>query len=109
MTRARVRLDRAGVRQVLASYSGVRRMVSAAADQVGAVVRAQAHQADSPGQDSGVDISGDVIVETASGYDGRPVGVVTIRHPAGAAMQAKYGVLTRAVGVLGRGADWRPH
>jgi hypothetical protein len=106
MARVQVRLDHAGVRQVLAS-SGVRSMVADAAEQVGAAVRAQGRQAHSPGRDMGVDLAGDTEVRTAINHDGRPVGLVTVRHPAGIAMQAKYGVLTRAVRSLG-GADWNP-
>lgn len=108
MARVRVRLDQAGIRQMLSTYPGVRRMVADAAEEVGAAVRAQGRQAHSPGQDSGVDLTGDTDVRTAIGHDGRPVGLVTIRHPAGMAMQAKYGVLTRAVRTLGGGAEWTP-
>lgn len=108
MARMRVRLDHVGIRQVLSSYPGVRSMVDEAAETVGGAVRSQGRVAASPGRDMGVDLTGDTEVRTAIGYDGRPVGLVSIRHPAGVAMQAKHGVLTRAVRALGRGASWNP-
>ena len=108
MARVRVRLDHAGIRQVLSSYPGVRSMADDAAEKVGGAVRAQGLIADSPGREMGVDLTGDTEVRSAIGHDGRPVGLVSIRHPAGVAMQAKHGVLTRAVRVLGGGASWNP-
>lgn len=36
-----------------------------------------------------------VEVEHKNGYDGRPVGLVSIAHPSGLARQAKDGVMTR--------------
>ena len=108
MARVRVTLDPIGIRQILSTYPGIKQIVDQAADDVGAAVKAQRQVADSPGRDSGVDLDGDTEVRSAIGHDGRPVGLVSILHPAGVAMQAKYGVMTTAVRTLGGGASWNP-
>lgn len=105
--RVRVRLDPAGIRQVLQS-APMRAMVAQAGEQAATAVRAQGRIARSGAQSSGPDITGSVrVVVGSSGYDGRPVAQVSITHPAGVAMQAKHGVMTRAIRAL-PGADWNP-
>lgn len=108
MARVRVRLDHAGIRQVLQS-GPVRSMVADAGERAAEAIRAQGRLARSGAQESGPDISGDVTVRPGvGGYDQRPVSIVTIAHPAGVAMQAKHGVMTKAVRALGGGVSWNP-
>ena len=108
MTRVQVRLDHAGIRQVLRS-GPMRAMVNAAGEQAAQAVRAQGRMARSGAQASGPDISGDVMVRPAvGGYDGRPVAIVTVAHPAALAMQARHGTITRAIRAMGAGVSWNP-
>lgn len=107
MARVQVRLDPAGIRQILQS-APMRAMVVEAGDRLATAVRAQGRLARSGAQSSGPDITGAVrVVVGTSGYDGRPVAQVSIAHPAGVAMQARHGVMTRAIRAL-PGADWNP-
>lgn len=108
MARVQVRLDRAGIRQVLQS-GPMRAMVDAAGERAAQAIRAQGRIAQSGAQASGPDISGDVMVRPGVGsYDQRPVAIVTVAHPAALAMQAKHGVVTKAIKALGAGVSWNP-
>jgi hypothetical protein len=106
VTRVQVRLDHSGIRQVLRS-APMRAMVDAAGEQAAQAIRAQGRIAQSGAQASGVDLSGDVSVRPGVGaYDQRPVAIVTVAHPAAVAMQARHGLVTRAVRAMGAGVSW---
>lgn len=108
MARVQVRLDHAGIRQVLQS-SPMRAMVTAAGERAAEAIRAQNRLARSAGQASGPDLTGDITVRPGVGaYDQRPVAIVTVAHPAGVAMQARHGIITRAVRAMGAGVSWNP-
>ncbi|WP_030670691.1 hypothetical protein [Streptomyces rimosus] len=81
-----LRLNRAGVRELLVS-DGVRQMVSAAAERIGARVRA------------GLPEGTDVVVGHYT--TDRAASTVVIRSIKGMAWQARDGVLTRAAGAEG--------
>lgn len=82
------RLDRAGVRELLTSQP-VRDMVNGAGEQVAAALRSSLRP----------DIADTVSV--ASYTSDRAAVSVAICHPAGKAMQAKHGSLSRAAAAVG--------
>lgn len=77
-------LDRAGMAQI-AKSDGIRKLVRQAAAKVAANARNAT----------------DLPVETGERTTDRAVVDVTIAHPAGAATQAKHGVLTKAASAAG--------
>jgi hypothetical protein len=84
-------------------------MVNQAGERAAEAIRAQGRIASSGAQASGPDISGDITVRPGVGsYDQRPVAIVTIAHPAALAMQAKHGVVTKAIRAMGAGVSWNP-
>jgi hypothetical protein len=85
-TRVTVKLNPLGVVGVLNSQP-VRSMVDGAAEKVAGNVRDQGHQ---------VHGGGELPVEVSSYTTDRAAAAVVLTHPAGIAMQAKYGVLTKA-------------
>lgn len=83
-----LKLDHRGLAAVLKSQ-GVKMEVHQAAEKIAAEVRASA-TVERHG------IGGDVVVRD---YEtDRAASSVTVEHPAGLAMQAKYGILTRSAG-----------
>jgi hypothetical protein len=82
------RLDRAGIREILTSQP-VRDMVDSASAQVAANLRASLRP----------DIA--ETVQVSSYTSDRAAASVAICHPAGKAMQAKHGSLTRAATAVG--------
>jgi hypothetical protein len=88
---ARVRLDHKGLAEVLRSAE-VRREIAELTEQVADNARAQGHTVSS-GEPLPVEAS---VVTTDRAH-----GSVTIAHPAGVGMQAKYGVLTKAAAAAG--------
>lgn len=90
------RLDRDGVHELLNS-DGFRDAVQAAAGQVGAVARSAGHRVT-----SGVPLPVEVFDDPRHDR----VGVtVTVRHPAGVGMEARYGLLKRAAEAAGLEVD----
>lgn len=89
-----VRLNRAGVAAVLKSAS-VAGAVRGKAEEVAANVRAQGIMVEGT--------PGDVAlpVEVTSYITDRAAASVTIAHPSGVAVQAKYGALTKAAAEAG--------
>lgn len=77
--------------------AGVRAAVEAAANAVAGNVSGQGLVASSKAYESGPEIVGVVEMSTTD----RPNAHVTIKHPAGLAMQAKHGVLTKAASSAG--------
>lgn len=96
MALAKVRLDHAGIGQILRS-SEVASEVHALAAQVAANVASQGLVASSAGPDSPAQIIAVVDDYTTD----RAASAVTILHPAGLAMQARHGVLTKAAAAAG--------
>lgn len=88
---AEFRRDSSGLAGILKS-SDVAGAVHRQAEQVAAQARAQGRSV----------ASGAALPVTVDDYTtDRAASAVTITHPAGTAMQAKYGVLTRAAAALG--------
>jgi hypothetical protein len=86
---SKVKIDRSGIQALLKS-SGVASEVEGYADGIAASVLSHPSVA-----------SRDIDVETASGVSDRARTIVTIMHAAGLGLQAKHGVLSRAVGDSG--------
>lgn len=98
MARASVRLDHKGLREVLRSAA----MLHEIADVTEAVAenaRAQGHS---------VTFGEALPVEASVILTDRAHGQVTITHPAGIGMQAKYGVLTKAAAAAGLDVTEKP-
>jgi hypothetical protein len=90
MTRPRLELDHGGLDEVLKRT--MRGTVSGAAERIAANVRAQGRTTS----------DGDLLPVEVSDYTtDRAASSVTISHPAGLPMQAKYGVLTQAAAAAG--------
>lgn len=89
---ARVRLDSAGIAELLQS-SGVRKVVDSAADAVADNARGAAEV-----QRHGMRVL------TDSGTSDRARAIVTIAHAGGLGVQGKHGTLTRAVSAAGLSA-----
>lgn len=85
-----------GFAEVLKS-AGVHAAVEHATESVAANVADQGLTAGGPAEESGTAIIGAVEMTTTD----RAHGSVTIKHPAGLAMQAKRGVLTKAAAAAG--------
>lgn len=92
-----VRLNKAGVAQILKS-SELQRAVTAAAEQVADNVRAQNIKV---GDRDGGKHEVDLPVKVSSSTTDRARAAVTLAHPAGAAVQAKHGALTKAAAQAG--------
>lgn len=92
-----VRLNKAGVAQILKS-SELQRAVTAAAEQVADNVRAQNIKV---GDRDGGKHEVDLPVKVSSSTTDRARATVTITHPAGQAVQAKHGALTKAAAQAG--------
>lgn len=84
----RVRLDHAGIGAILKS-GPVRALVSSAAQSVAGAAKHTTEKGE------------ELPVQVDSYTTDRAAASVTIAHPAGAAAQAKHGVLTRAAGSAG--------
>lgn len=104
MARGSVRLNSAGIRAILTS-TAAHRAVQAAAEAVAENVRGQnIGVGDQDGGPREVELPVTVSVTTTD----RAKALVTIAHPAGIAVQAKHGALTKAAGQVGldvRGAQ----
>lgn len=97
MARNRVKLNSAGIAAVLTSTE-MHRAVHAAADQVADNVRAMnISVGDRDGGPDEVDLPVEVTVTTTDRAKAR----VTLTHPAGQAVQAKHGALTKAAAQAG--------
>jgi len=89
--RVKVQLNHFGVLALLNS-SPVRTMVSGAAEDIAASARNQGHQ---------VTGGGELPVTVTAYTTDRAASSVALAHPAGIAMQAKHGVLTKAAAEAG--------
>jgi ribosomal protein S10 len=88
---AKVRLDRAGIAELMRS-ADMAREVRDVAEQIADNARRQGHRVE----------NGDALpVEVESYTTDRAAAAVRLAHPAGIGMQAKYGVLTKATGDAG--------
>ena len=96
MPRPKVGLNSAGVSELLKSHQ-MQALVKEAADEVARNVDEQGLVAHSPGKESPEEIHAKV----ETGISDRARATVAINHPAGEAMQAKDGVLTKAAGQAG--------
>ena len=91
------RLDNVGMEEVL-SDDPMKRQVDAAAKQVVANVKAMGILVgDKPGGYYQVELPVDRLAETTD----RAISIVALSHPAGLAVQAKYGALTKAAAQAG--------
>lgn len=112
MARVQVRLDPAGMRQV-AESAALSAHTERVTRQIAENIRSQQRPVSSPGQAGGGSVLPvDVLIAPAlpgSGIsDRRTIGIITLVHPAGLGMQAKYGTLTQAAGALGLEVTERP-
>lgn len=99
----RVKLNTRGIGEILRS-SGMQRVTRQAAEEVAANVRAQRIRVgDQDGGPREVDLPVEVTMSTTD----RAHASVTIKHPAGEAVQAKHGALTRAAGEVGLDVNGR--
>lgn len=99
VVKPRVVLDRKGVGEVLRGAG-----VQALMDVVGAAVAEHARgQGHTTSDGVALPVEYRVVPAAPAGaiQDGRPVAQVTVMHPAGLGMQAKYGVLTKAASASG--------
>lgn len=94
---ARVKLDRKGVEAILKS-AGAHKMVQDAAEAVAANVRDQNIKV---GDRDGGAHERDLPVKVGVTTTDRAHAVVTLAHPAGEAVQAKHGALTKAAAQAG--------
>lgn len=98
MTRNNVKLDNAGIASI-AHGGDMQRLCRQAADRIASHIRAEGIKV---GDRDGGRHEYDLPVEVREGvYDQRAFADVVIAHPAGAAVQAKHGVLTRAASAEG--------
>ena len=91
-----IRLDRNGI-AALAKSAGLASVVNTAAKAVADNITSQGLTASSPGAQSSASIVGEVDLYSTD----RVSAAVTIKRPAGLALQAKYGVLTKACSAAG--------
>lgn len=97
MTRHKVRLNHAGIENILQS-TAMHRVVQAAAEATADNVRGQnIRVGDKDGGSHEVDLPVEVDMTTTD----RAHAFVTIAHPAGLAVQAKHGCLTKAAAQAG--------
>ena len=96
MTRLNFKLNRLGVAE-LAKGAEMRRVMHETAQAVAGNVDSQGLQAQSADDNGDTAIRGTVFDEITD----RARSSVTIEHPAALAMEAKHGVLTKAVGQAG--------
>ena len=90
-------LDRKGMKEVLSS-DPMKRRVDDAAKQVIANVKAMGIKVgDKPGGYYEMELPVDRMAETTD----RSISIVALTHPAGLAVQAKYGALTKAAAQAG--------
>lgn len=97
MARNRVKLNSVGVSAVLKSV-GMHAAVTAAAERVAENVRSQGIRV---GDVDGGPRERDLPVEVRTQTTDRARATVTIAHPAGQAVQAKHGALTKAAAQVG--------
>lgn len=97
MARNRVRLDSRGIEAILKSFP-MRAVVKAATEAVADNVRAQNIRV---GDRDGGPHERELPVSTSLVTTDRAHGIVTITHPAGQAVQAKHGALTKAAAQAG--------
>lgn len=90
-----VKLDHAGMERILKHT--MRKPVHEAAEKIAAELRKQGHMVGD--FDSNADIP--VPVTVTDYTTDRAITVVAIAHPAGAALQAKHGALTKAAAATG--------
>lgn len=97
MARQTIRLNRRGI-AVIAEGANMRALVEKAAEEIAGNVRAQGIKVgDRDGGSREVDLPVNVKVGTTD----RSHATVTLAHPAGVAVQAKHGVLTKAASQAG--------
>lgn len=94
---ARVRLNQKGVAEILKS-AGMHRVVQEAVEAIAENVRDQGIKV---GDRDGGPAEYDLPVKTSVTTTDRAHGVVTLAHPAGEAVQAKHGALTKAAAAAG--------
>lgn len=97
MTTLRVTLNRAGVAEV-AKSSEMKALMAGLAEQVASSVREQGIKV---GDRDGGSHEYDLPVKVAEQVTDRARATVTLAHPAGVAVQAKHGVLTKAASAAG--------
>lgn len=103
MARSKVRLNHRGIARILQS-AAVHRITQQAAEEVADRVRARNITV---GDDDGGKHETPMPVEVTVFTTDRAHANVTITHPAGAAVQAKHGALTRAAGEAGLDVNGR--
>lgn len=97
MSKVRVELDHQGIGEIARSMK-MQRLIEGLAERVAANVRAQGIKVgDRDGGPREIDLP--VVVD--SDVTDRARSVVKIKHPAGLAVQAKHGVLTKAAAAAG--------
>lgn len=97
MARGSVKLNRAGVQAMLKS-TGMHRVIQAKTEEIAQKVR---DQNITVGDKDGGRHETDLPVKVEVGTSDRARGVVLLAHPAGLAVQAKHGALTKAASASG--------
>jgi hypothetical protein len=97
MARSRVRLNSAGIREIL-NATAMRAATEAAAEAVAENARDQGIKV---GDKDGGRFEYDLPVTVKMFTTDRPHAVVALAHPAGDSVQAKHGTLTKAAGQAG--------